>query len=155
MTRSDRAGRRQRGVGLIEVLISVLVLSIGMLGLASLQMSTLRNNQSALERGMVVVQSHSIADAMRADRAAARGGAFNLAIDAEPTGSTFAATTLIAWRANLRAVLGPEASGAVNCNGSCTITIQWNDERGLGADDEDSTNQRDDGMQTIVTVVQL
>jgi type IV pilus assembly protein PilV len=153
MTRRDRTGRRrQRGVGLIEVLISVLVLSIGMLGLASLQMSTLRNNQSALERGMVVVQSHSIADAMRADRAAARRGDFNLAIDAEPAGATFAATTLIAWRANLRAVLGPEASGAVNCDGSCTITIQWNDERGSGAADEQRTEE---GMQTIVTVVQL
>lgn len=125
----------QAGVGLIEVLIAVVVLSIGMLGLANLQMFSLRNNQSALERGMAVVQSHSIIDAMRADRGNAVNGAFDLALDAEsPTGTTFPQSALATWRTNLTAVLGTDAIGSVDCDGAlCTIIVQWNDERAGGS----------------------
>ncbi len=73
-TSDPSASAPQRGVGLIEVLISLLVLSIGMLGLAGLQLFSLRNNQGAMERSMAVVETHSIADAMRADRVNALAG---------------------------------------------------------------------------------
>src|SRR5690606_33858548 len=90
----------QRGVGLIEVLIAVLVLSFGMLGLVGLQTWSLRNNQSALERGMATVQTHSIADAMRADRVNAANGGFDIAIDATtPTGTSFRDRAIAQWRA--------------------------------------------------------
>lgn len=134
-------------MGLIEVLIAVLVLAVGMLGLAGLQMFSLKNNQSALERGMAVVQTHSIVDAMRADRVTALNGGFNIAIDASvPTGATFALGSLAAWRADLIASLGPQATGAVACNGAlCTVRIRWNDQRG-----SDGNSQ-----QEIATQVQL
>lgn len=142
-----RSYRRQRGVGLIEVLIAVLVLSFGMLGLAGLQMWTLRNNQSALERGMAIVQTHSIVDTMRADRTSAINNGFDLALDAEaPAGASFAALSLSAWRANLAAVLGPGATGSVDCNGTlCTVAVRWDDQRGSGGSE----------TQTISTEVQL
>ena len=76
---------KQRGVGLIEILVAVLVLSIGLLGLAGLQLRTLRNNQSALERGIAVVETHALADALRADRTNARNGLFNLTLAAPKT----------------------------------------------------------------------
>ena len=141
------APRRQRGTGLVEVLVAVLVLSFGMLGLAGLQMSALKNNQSSLERGMAVVQTHSIADAMRADRTTAINGGFDLALDDEaPTDTTFAAVSLATWRTNLINVLGSAGTGQVDCDGSlCTIIVQWNDERGTGG----STTQQ------ISTQVQL
>ena len=128
------AVHKQRGVGLVEVLIAVLVLSIGLLGLAGLQLRTLRNNQSALERGMAVVQSHAIADAMRADRA----NAIELATEyditltaANPTGSLFREVAVRRWRENLVASLGAGATGSISCNGAlCTIVVQWNDQRG-------------------------
>jgi type IV pilus assembly protein PilV len=153
MTHNHRTiGRQQRGVGLIEVLIAVLILSFGMLGIASLQMSSLRNNQSALERGMVTVQTHSIVDAMHADRETAADHGFDIALDAAaPTGNTFPAVALRTWRTNLRNALGDDATGSVVCDGACTITIRWNDSRGSGADDE----QRVEGVQTIVTQVRL
>ncbi len=89
--RTSPCARLQRGVGLIEVLIAVLVLSIGLLGMAGLQVASMRNNQSAYQRGMAVVQGYYIADAMRSDRTNARNGAFNIAIGAaSPTGTTFA-----------------------------------------------------------------
>jgi type IV pilus assembly protein PilV len=108
-----------------------------MLGLAHLQMYTLRSNQSALERGMAVVQTHSIVDAMHADRVNAINNNFDIAMDAGiPTGSTFAQISLAAWRNNLLAVLGPDASGAVDCNDAlCVVSVRWNDERAGGEAD--------------------
>ncbi len=137
---------RQLGVGLVEVLIAVLVLCFGMLGLVALQLTTLRQNQSALERGLAVVQTHSIVDAMRADRNSAESGAFNIALDADPpAGGTFANTAVAAWRANLRQVFGDDATGSIACDGPrCTIVVQWNDSRAGGSDTE-----------TISTTVQL
>jgi type IV pilus assembly protein PilV len=129
-TRSQRGN--QRGVGLVEVLVAVVVLSIGMLGVAGLQLHNLRNSESSLERGMAVVETHSVVDAMRADRTNAINGKFNIAIDdPAPTGSAFADVAVAAWRGNLTTLLGPAASGAVACNGSsCAITVSWNDSRG-------------------------
>ena len=63
---------RTQGFALLEVLIAVLVLSIGLLGTAALQASALRNNQSSLERSMAVAQSYAILDAIRASAAEAR-----------------------------------------------------------------------------------
>jgi type IV pilus assembly protein PilV len=124
--------RHQAGVGLIEVLVAVLVLSIGLLGLAGLQLRTLRNNESALERGVAVIETHAIADAMRADRINASNGLFDIALTdpapASPT--TFANTVLAGWRSNLTNSLGADATGSVDCNGFlCTIIVQWNDTR--------------------------
>jgi len=127
--------RGQRGVGLVEILIAVLVLSIGLLGLAGLQLRTIRNNESALERGVAVTETHAIADALRADRINAQNGSFNITLtDAAPTGSTFRETVVRAWRNNLISALGAGATGLINCNGSdCTITIQWDDSRAGGS----------------------
>ena len=123
---------RQRGVGIIEILVAVLILSIGLLGLAGLQMQTLRNNESSLERSMAVAETHAIADAMRADRVNAQNGLFNLALAASaPTGTTFREVVLANWRQNLINALGADATGSVNCNGTlCTIVVQWDDTRG-------------------------
>jgi type IV pilus assembly protein PilV len=125
---------RQRGFGLIEVLVAVVVLSIGLLGLAGLQLRTVRDNQSSSERSMAVVETHSIVDGMRADRTNAINGNFNIAIDADPpTGTTFANTAVAGWRGNLKALLGSTASGSIACNGSaCTIVVQWDDTRATG-----------------------
>lgn len=123
---------KQRGVGLVEVLIAVLVLSIGLLGLAGLQLRTLRNNQSALERGMAVVETHKIVDAMRADRANAILNLYNITLAAaNPSGTLFRQVAVRRWRENITASLGVGATGSILCDGTnCTIVIQWNDQRG-------------------------
>src|SRR5690606_20270957 len=59
---------RQAGMSLVEVLVSVLILSIGLLGIAAMQATALRNGQSSLERSQAVVQTYSVLDAIRADR---------------------------------------------------------------------------------------
>lgn len=155
MKRRNLPCNRQRGVGLIEVLIALLVLSFGMLGMASLQMWTLRYNQSAMERGMAVVQTHTIADAMRADRAAALGRDFDIALDAEaPRGDTFPEVSLRAWRESLRDALGPDATGSVLCDGVCTISVRWNDTRGTHTR-PDADGSTPVVLQVVTTEVQL
>lgn len=142
------ASGKQTGVGLVEVLVAVLVLSIGMLGLAGLQMRTLRNNQSSLERGVAVVETHAIADAMRADlNTATQLLQYNISLTAPaPGGATFHETVLRGWRNNLIATLGTGATGAVLCDGPvCLITIQWDDSRGTEGS----------ATQTITTTVHL
>lgn len=124
--------RKEYGVGLIEVLITVLVLAIGLLGLAGLQQAALKNNQSAMERSMGVVQSYTITEAIRADPDSAKSGRFDLAIDDDPSGSTFPDSTLKVWRDQLKQSLGAAATGSVSCTStSCTVVVQWDDSRGL------------------------
>jgi len=132
MTSPNRARMSaQRGVGIVEILVAVLVLSIGLLGLAGLQMRTLRNNESSLERGVAVFETHAIADAMRADRVNAMNNQFNIDFaDAAPTGTTFHERALAAWRGNLLSSLGGGATGKVLCSGAlCTIVVRWDDSR--------------------------
>ncbi|MBL2545245.1 prepilin-type N-terminal cleavage/methylation domain-containing protein, partial [Klebsiella pneumoniae] len=50
---------RQRGASLLEVLIAVLVLAIGMLGMAALQAVTIKNSNSASARSLGVIQVYS------------------------------------------------------------------------------------------------
>lgn len=121
--------RRQRGVALLEVLIAVLILSIGLLGIAALQAQALRNTQSAHERGQAVILSYSIFDAMRADPSGNYDtGGF---LCAAPAGATLRDRQLADWIDSLGEGLGAGACGEVDCNaGECTVSVRWNDARG-------------------------
>lgn len=156
MKRGNRIVNNQRGVGLIEVLIAVLVLSFGMLGMAGLQMWSLKYNQAAMERGMAVVETHTIVDAMRADRAAALRDEFDIGIDAAvPSGTTFALVALRTWRQALQVALGPTATGEVSCSGArCEIRVRWNNTRGTNTE-RDADGNLPETLQVVTTVVQL
>ncbi len=153
MQLSGHLPARQRGVGLIEVLIAVLVLAFGMLGMAGLQSHALRANQSALERGMAVVQMQSIADVMRADRVRAANGEYDIGIDAaSPTGATFRDVTIADWRLSLRQSLNDTATGSIDCNGeNCAITVRWDDSRAASG----SAQVEEAAEQTITMQVWL
>lgn len=128
----------QKGVGLIEILIAVLVLSIGFLGMAALQAKSLSTNNSAMTRSMATIASYSILDAMRADQANALTGAYNGTVTANacPTSTaTLAANQLKTWcQTQLAVNLGALSTtkGTINClaSGYCTITVQFDDSRG-------------------------
>ncbi|HWX67141.1 MAG TPA: type IV pilus modification protein PilV [Rhodanobacter sp.] len=149
----------QSGVGLIEVLVAVLVLSIAFLGIAALQAMSLSTNNSAMARSMATIDSYSILDAMRADIANAKAGNYNgtvtaatsavpasgatAAVPANPAACPAAGTTSLAavqlsqWCGQLSTDLGAttHTTGTVNCDntGNCTVTIQFDDSRaGVG-----------------------
>jgi len=134
MGRPSRAG--QSGAGLLEVMISVLIMGIGLLGIAAMQATALKNSQSSMERSQAVIQSYAILEAMRANRDAVIAGGYNqgMTCNPPPTG-TLAQSDLNAWIASLEATLGdtPNTCGSVQCNGAdCTVTVQWDDSRARG-----------------------
>ncbi|MFT3898203.1 MAG: type IV pilus modification protein PilV [Thermomonas sp.] len=156
--RSPASTRRyQRGVGLIEVLVSVLVMAIGMLGLAALQSLSMRNSQSSLDRTQAVYQIYSILDAMRANSNSL--AAYKLDMQATPcnapaAGATLASKDLNSWITQLQAGqggLGANACGSIAIDAGnprlVTVTVRWDDSRGGTAGAQGSTAQ----ATTLVT----
>jgi type IV pilus assembly protein PilV len=132
------AGSMQRGFSMIEVLIAVLVLSIGLIGLASLQGVSLQFNNSAYLRSQATNLAYDMADRVRANRGVAlAGGAYNLAVgDATPAPGPLPATDLNEWRTALLNSL-PAGTGEVEVDpvkNNLTIVVCWDDSRGAGAD---------------------
>ena len=66
------------GFSLIEVLITVIVLSVGLLGLAGMQAFGLRNNQEAYMRSQATILASDIAERMRANTLGVDAGHYNL-----------------------------------------------------------------------------
>jgi type IV pilus assembly protein PilV len=141
----------QSGVGLIEVLVAVLVLSIAFLGIAALQAMSMSTNNSAMARSMATISSYSILDAMRADIAVANAGGYNtptatpIKANACPDTSagTLASNQLNQWCTQLGKSLGAAATttGAIACTATgttvvvtdCTVTVTFDDSRaGVG-----------------------
>jgi len=135
--------RLQRGVGLIEVLVAVLILALGLLGMAGLQSKSLRANQSSYARSQAVMYSYYILDAMRADRNAALVGTYDTTKLCDATalpGTSLADNNRKHWITSMRKGLGDSIAtcGAIKCEitGACTVKVIWNDERAGGLEEQ-------------------
>lgn len=62
---------KQSGVTLIESMIALLVISVGLLGIASLQINSLKQNSSAYWHSQAVLMGQNMADRIRANGVAA------------------------------------------------------------------------------------
>ncbi len=69
---------RQRGVSLIEVLMAVLIFSIGLIGLAGLLVISTRSNHAAYLRTQVTFLASNMADRMRANPMGVWSDAYNI-----------------------------------------------------------------------------
>ena len=122
---------------MVEMLVALVVLAVGMLGVASLFGISLHSGSSAIARMQAVNLAADIADRIRANRraAGAYGGA---AADNHCTGAAavscspaqMAADDLYWWQRQLsRAIVGGTATGAIVFVGGTpatyTITITW------------------------------
>jgi type IV pilus assembly protein PilV len=78
--------RHRQGFTLLEVLIALLILSIGLLGLAALQTVGMRSNQMAVMRTHVSHVAYEITDRMRANPVGVTNGDYDIAVtDPKPT----------------------------------------------------------------------
>lgn len=132
---------RVQGFTLFEVLIALVVLSVGLLGLASLQTNTLKFNQGAYLRTQATNLAYDMADRMRANRAAAIANAYD-DVDFATTlpacnpggvsGTSVAERDISAWRIALVCAM-PSGNGKIDTNGrTVTIDVQWDESRGAG-----------------------
>lgn len=125
---------QQRGATLIEVLVAMVILAIGLLGLAGLQSVSVQSNQGAYYRSQATILANDMADRMRANRTAALAGSYALTTFPAPSTSnaitgTPAQRDTGQWLNNLAATL-PQGTGTIVTSGKIvTLTICWNDSR--------------------------
>jgi type IV pilus assembly protein PilV len=123
-----KGARRQRGVSLIEVLMAVLIFSIGLIGLASLLVVATRSNQAAYLRTQVTFLAGNMADRMRANPVGVWQGAYDSTAyplstpqscdDASPcTPAQVAVHDQYAWSQQLQAFL-PTPKASISCDKS-------------------------------------
>lgn len=139
---------RERGVGLIEVLITVLLLSTALLALSSLQARSLLFNNSAYIRSQANVFAYDIIDRMRVARLIPPDN-YNIDFDDTlPTGAAQSDVDVRQWRTNLSNTIAG-AKGQINCTvtGFCNIQIRWAEQSSSGVLQEDQS--------TFVYTVQL
>ncbi len=106
--RRAAAPRAAAGFTLIESLVALLVLSIGLLGVAAMQLASLQANNGAFQRTQATFLAQDIADRMRANRTAAMAGDYDFDLgDAAPGDiDTIAEADIVAWKDRLAATLG-------------------------------------------------
>jgi type IV pilus assembly protein PilV len=62
------AGARSRGFSLVEVMVAVIVICVGMLGIAKMQALSLSNTTTARLRSLAAIEAASLASAMHSNR---------------------------------------------------------------------------------------
>jgi len=146
MTRLREISMHQRvskaaGFSLIEALVSLVVISVGMIGIAALYGQGLTAGRVALSRTVAVNLASTMAENIRANRlgkAAYAGAAANSGCNppgaATCTPDQMAAQDLFLWNQDITAQLPNGVGQVVFVDGSpptYTITVTW-DEVGLG-----------------------
>lgn len=126
--------KHSRGFSMIEVLVSIVILSIALLGTAGLMSSSLRNTNTAYYRSQATVLADDILDRMRANMTAVRAGDYTIAEGPAylATAGTVARFDCEEWVATLQNTL-PGGKGIVEMigaaeNGIVRITVSWNDD---------------------------
>lgn len=165
MSVSVKSRWHQAGTSLLEVLISVVILSIGLLGLAGLQVAALRVNQGAMQRSQATILAYDILDRMRSDRIAAIDGRYDAFVTKDGRETTVASDTLAKsaiaavkdWGTAMSRML-PAGEGMIcrtdnpasrDCSGTgeyFVIEVRWADEN-----DRDSAANK----QTVSVMGQL
>ena len=124
--------RHLDGFTLLEVLVALLILSIGLLGLAALQANTLKINHGALQRTQAIFLTYDMMDRLRANRTAALAGQCDIAMGATLGGTDLCDVDVTDWQDNYVATFLPSGQGLVDCSTTvnvCVVTVQWDEGR--------------------------
>lgn len=146
------------GFTLIEILIAMVILAVGLLGLAGLQATGLKNNQSAYYRSLATQLAYDMADRIRANIAEADKFDTSTYITVDPVDASaqddcnevsvnctiadLAESDLFEWNAALAALPSVEASITTDAaTRTFTITIAWDDRKDGAVDADDPSFQ--------------
>jgi len=131
---------RQSGFTLVEVLVTVIIMAIGLLGVAGLQLAGMRSNHSAFLRTQATIAAYDLIDRMRADPEAFENVHYSTAADSgQPIFETWVDELgLIGLQAPATGALGEVDCSNSDDNachsGNCQIIVRWDDSRGEDAD---------------------
>ena len=132
-----RSASGSAGFTLIEVLVALLVLAVGLLGVAALQFRGIQYSQGALMRSMVSTLTYDITERIRSNQAdvASYLGTYTVGTSppagCDPTLGKNAVNDLLCWRSELARALPPGSTADISQNGSLyTVTITWTDRDG-------------------------
>ncbi|EKG40653.1 MULTISPECIES: type IV pilus modification protein PilV [Pseudomonas] len=144
---------RQIGMTLIEVLVSVLILAIGLLGAAAIQLNALKYTDSATMSSQASFIAYDMMDRIRANvdgNASANGSTNVLAtyalanLDAAPAANPndARAQDLSDFRSNIINFAGSSGTGSIDITGApeVTINIGWSDTRAAGSSNQATGN---------------
>lgn len=109
--------RRQRGATLVEVLVTAVIISVGLLGVAALHLTSLRHSTDSNHRSKATWFANDIIERMRANKTAAENGEYVIDYGATMAPGTLAQNDVNEWK-NL---LG-SGRGLPNGDGEITIT---------------------------------
>lgn len=138
---------RQRGVGLIEILVSVLLFSIGLLAMANLQMVSLKMNDNADLRTRANLLATDLVERMRVNPgnwdaydvafADCQSGIDGSGQGVEEADQVSAQQDLVFWCGQVGREL-PGGKGQVNFgNGRVSIVLRWEEREGREQLDDD------------------
>ena len=155
--------RRQAGFSIVEVMVAFVVLSVGMLGIASLYVTTLRSSGSAISRMQAVNLASDMADRIRANRfgreayegVGAEGEC--MGVSKECTQEEMAKNDVFLWQEQIDRLLPGDPQGAVdytapvaaNAPDNYTITVSWKE---AGADNEADDEDADGRLSYTLTM---
>ncbi len=158
---------RQRGVSLIEVLVALLVVSLGVLAVTGLQATAARYGKTSEFRAMATLLASDLADRMRANKVAASDGDYVLAGEYAPIESLpdvptcnipngclkdeMAAIDIAEWRRALFSGLpgsdGYVSTSVINTQVVADIWVAWLDPSASSnetkADSDDDENKKE------------
>ncbi len=139
---SNTKNKSQSGITLIEILVTLIILSIGFLGLASVQLLGTRNVSNSSFRSLATIYAYDMVERMRANQAGEEDGNYRN-VNTLNAGNPGCSPCDIAERAQLdlfewgdllsaNALNGglPNGSGAIGYDGASqeyTITITWSE----------------------------
>ncbi len=135
--------RKSKGFSLVEVLIALIIMSVGMLGIAGLYVQSMQAGRTSMLRHHAVTLAGDIADRIRANPTAgaaytATPGADNNCVGtgADCDVAEMAAHDIFLWRAQANDFLPPMGDGSeqviVAFDGAAlpptfTITVRWDE----------------------------
>lgn len=136
--RTPTRAARMSGFSMVEALVALVVLAVGMLGIASLYVITLRSSGSAMTRMQAVNLASDLGDRIRANRnagseyanAAPASDVPCVGASASCSPAEMAAHDLFVWQRQIDNTLPGDPSGTVTVVGAgaprtYTITVTW------------------------------
>lgn len=115
----------QSGFSLLEVLITMVIIAVGLMGFASMMLNSMKNNRIAMQRSTATFYAYDIIDCMRANQLDISSGRYSVNFGDTNTGTTVAANDINTWQTALSTLL-PSGQGKITFSGNTArVEIRW------------------------------